>query len=92
MLFNVVELLTLQTKEHYPRGLSTAAFDSIFTKDTPTIFAFHGYPSLIHKCVYLRKNHGNFHVKGYHERGTVTTPFDNLVLNGLDLVRENLVG
>lgn len=81
---NVVDLMALQTQEQHPHGLSEQAFDAIFTRDKPVIFAFHGYPSLIHRLTYLRNNHQNFHVRGFMEEGTTTTPFDMTVLNGLD--------
>lgn len=81
---NVVDLMALQTKEHHPHGLSEEAFDDIFTQDKPVIFAFHGYPSLIHRLTYLRNNHRNFHVRGFMEEGTTTTPFDMTVMNELD--------
>ncbi len=81
---NVVDLMRLEAHEKHPHGLTDAAFDAIFTTDRPVIFAFHGYPGLIHRLTYRRKNHGNFHVHGYQERGTTTTPFDMTVLNELD--------
>lgn len=81
---NVIDLMVLQPNNQHPHGLSDEDFDAIFTKDKPIIFAFHGYPSLIHKLVYKRNNHDNFHVKGYKEEGTTTTPFDMVVLNDLD--------
>lgn len=81
---NVVDLMALQTKEQHPHGLSEEAFDEIFTTDKPIIFAFHGYPSLIHRLTYLRNNHRNFHVRGFMEEGTTTTPFDMTVMNELD--------
>lgn len=81
---NVIDLMVLQPGNEHPHGLSDDAFDSLFTPDKPIIFAFHGYPSLIHKLVYKRNNHDNFHVKGYKEEGTTTTPFDMVVLNELD--------
>ncbi|MET0540708.1 MAG: phosphoketolase family protein [Variovorax sp.] len=81
---NVVDLMALQSPSAHPHGLSDAAFDSIFTTDAPVIFAFHGYPALIHRLTYKRANHGNFHVHGYQEEGTTTTPFDMTVLNELD--------
>ncbi|MDB4885935.1 MAG: phosphoketolase [Gemmatimonadetes bacterium] len=81
---NVVDLMTLQPQKEHPHGLSDAAFDAIFTTDRPIVFAFHGYPSLIHRLTYRRTNHGNLHVRGYREEGTTTTPFDMTVLNGLD--------
>ncbi|MEQ1473228.1 MAG: phosphoketolase family protein, partial [Candidatus Acidiferrum sp.] len=81
---NVVDLMTLQTSGEHPHGLSDRDFDSIFTTDKPVIFAFHGYPALIHRLTYRRANHQNFHVHGYREEGTTTTPFDMTVLNELD--------
>jgi xylulose-5-phosphate/fructose-6-phosphate phosphoketolase len=81
---NVVDLMTLQTPSEHPHGLSDREFDSIFTADRPVIFAYHGYPTLIHRLTYRRKNHANFHVHGYREEGTTTTPFDMTVLNELD--------
>ncbi|MEN6336771.1 MAG: phosphoketolase family protein, partial [Phycisphaerales bacterium] len=81
---NVVDLMTLQPREEHPHGLSNYEFDTLFTLDKPIIFAFHGYPYLIHRLTYRRKNHGNLHVRGYKEEGTTTTPFDMLVLNDLD--------
>ena len=81
---NVVDLMTLQTPGEHPHGISDRDFDSMFTTDRPVIFAYHGYPTLIHRLTYRRKNHGNFHVHGYKEEGTITTPFDMTVLNELD--------
>ena len=81
---NVVDLMTLQTSSEHPHGLSDREFDSIFTTDKPVIFAYHGYPTLIHRLTYKRKNHANVHVHGYREEGTTTTPFDMAVLNELD--------
>jgi xylulose-5-phosphate/fructose-6-phosphate phosphoketolase len=81
---NVVDLMTLQSKDDHPHGLTDAEFDGIFTTDKPVIFAYHGYPHLIHRLTYSRTNHGNFHVHGYQEEGTTTTPFDMVVLNRLD--------
>ena len=81
---NVVNLMTLQPSSEHPNGLSDAAFDAIFTKDKPIVFAFHGYPWLIHRLTYRRTNHANLHVRGYKEEGTTTTPFDMTVLNDLD--------
>jgi len=81
---NVVDLLKLQSSAHHSRGLSDQEFDCLFTTDKPVIFAFHGYPALIHQLIYRRTNHKNFHVRGYREQGTTTTPFDMVVLNGLD--------
>ena len=87
---NVVDLMTLQPKSEHPHGLTDLDFDSIFTSDKPVIFAFHGYPWLIHRLTYRRANHGNLHVRGYKEEGTTTTPFDMTVLNDLD--RYHLAG
>ncbi|HXT23365.1 MAG TPA: phosphoketolase family protein [Candidatus Eisenbacteria bacterium] len=81
---NVVDLMTLQTSSEHPHGLSDREFDSIFTTDKPVIFAYHGYPALVHRLTYRRRNHANFHVHGYREEGTTTTPFDMTVLNELD--------
>ncbi len=81
---NVVDLMTLQPQEEHPHGLSSDEFDSLFTTDKPIIFAYHGYPWLIHRLTYRRTNHGNLHVRGYKEEGTTTTPFDMVVLNTLD--------
>jgi xylulose-5-phosphate/fructose-6-phosphate phosphoketolase len=88
---NVVDLMTLQPREEHPNGLTDAEFDSLFTIDRPVIFAYHGYPWLIHRLTYRRTNHDNLHVRGYKEEGTTTTPFDMTVLNELDrfsLVRD----
>jgi xylulose-5-phosphate/fructose-6-phosphate phosphoketolase len=81
---NVVDLMTLQPSTEHPHGLTDREFDSIFTADKPVVFAFHGYPWLIHRLTYRRHNHPNFHVRGYKEEGTTTTPFDMTVLNDLD--------
>jgi xylulose-5-phosphate/fructose-6-phosphate phosphoketolase len=81
---NVVDLMTLQPSTEHPHGLSDWDFDSIFTSDKPIVFAFHGYPWLIHRLTYRRHNHGNLHVRGYKEEGTTTTPFDMTVRNDLD--------
>jgi xylulose-5-phosphate/fructose-6-phosphate phosphoketolase len=81
---NVVDLMTLQPESEHPHGLSDRDFDSLFTTKTPIIFAFHGYPVLIHRLAYRRTNHVNLHVRGYKEEGTTTTPFDMAVLNDLD--------
>ena len=81
---NVMDLMTLQSKEEHPRGLSDHHFDTLFTTDKPVIFAYHGYPWLIHRLTYRRTNHKNLHVRGYKEEGTTTTPFDMVVLNDLD--------
>ncbi|PSB03255.1 phosphoketolase, partial [filamentous cyanobacterium Phorm 46] len=87
---NVVDLMTLQPTSEHPHGLSDRDFDALFTKDKPVIFAFHGYPWLIHRLTYRRTNHSNIHVRGYKEEGTTTTPFDMVVMNDLD--RFHLVG
>ena len=81
---NVVDLMTLQPDTEHPHGLPDRAFDALFTKDKPVIFAYHGYPWLIHRLTYRRTNHDNLHVRGYKEEGTTTTPFDMVVLNDLD--------
>ncbi|MBU6452378.1 MAG: phosphoketolase family protein [Cyanobacteria bacterium REEB67] len=81
---NVVDLMSLQPASEHPHGLKDVDFDAIFTNDKPVIFAYHGYPLLIHKLTYKRNNHDNFHVRGYKEEGTTTTPFDMVVLNDLD--------
>ena len=81
---NVVDLMTLQPSTEHPHGLSDHDFDSLFTTGKPVVFAFHGYPWLIHRLTYRRRNHENLHVRGYKEEGTTTTPFDMTVLNDLD--------
>ena len=81
---NVVDLMTLQTEGEHPHGLTDEAFDAVFTVDRPIIFAFHGYPWLLHRLMYRRRNHANLHVRGYKEEGTTTTPFDMTVLNDID--------
>ena len=81
---NIVDLMTIEPSTEHPHGLSDREFDSIFTTDKPVIFAYHGYPWLIHRLTYRRTNHDNFHVRGYKEEGTTTTPFDMTVLNDLD--------
>ncbi len=81
---NVVDLLALQSQDQHPHGLTDEAFDAIFTPDRPVIFAYHGYPYLIHRLTYKRTNHRNIHVRGFIEEGTTTTPFDMTVLNELD--------
>jgi len=81
---NIVDLMTLQPKSEHPHGLESKDFDAIFTPDKPVIFAFHGYPWLIHRLTYRHTNHYNIHVRGYKEEGTTTTPFDMVVLNDLD--------
>ena len=89
-VINVVDLMKLQPPSEHPHGLPDADFDALFTRDKPIIFAFHGYPWLIHRLAYRRTNHHNLHVRGYKEEGTITTPFDMAVLNDLD--RFHLVG
>jgi xylulose-5-phosphate/fructose-6-phosphate phosphoketolase len=87
---NVVNLMKLQPPSEHPHGLSDFDFDALFTKDKPIVFAFHGYPWLIHRLTYRRTNHKNLHVRGYKEEGTTSTPFDMVVMNDLD--RFHLVG
>ncbi len=89
-VINVVDLMKLQPESEHPHGLSDHDFDALFTKDKPVLFAYHGYPWLIHRLTYRRTNHGNIHVRGYKEEGTTTTPFDMVVMNDLD--RFHLVG
>jgi xylulose-5-phosphate/fructose-6-phosphate phosphoketolase len=81
---NVVDLMRLQDEREHPHGLSDREFDSLFTTDRPIVFAYHGYPWLIHRLTYRRRNHANLHVRGYKEEGTTTTPFDMVMLNDLD--------
>lgn len=81
---NVVDLMILEPQSVHPHGLLDRDFDEMFTTNRPVIFAFHGYPALIHRLTYRRNNHDNFHVRGYREEGTTTTPFDMVVLNNLD--------
>ena len=81
---NVVDLMRLQPDTEHPHGLSDKEFDSLFTTDRPVVFAYHGYPWLIHRLTYRRTNHSNLHVRGYKEEGTTTTPFDMVMLNDLD--------
>ena len=81
---NVVDLMTLQPPSQHPHGLPDAEFDALFTTDKPVIFAYHGYPWLIHRLAYRRTNHANMHVRGYIEEGSTTTPFDMVVRNKLD--------
>jgi xylulose-5-phosphate/fructose-6-phosphate phosphoketolase len=81
---NVVDLMTLQPNSEHPHGLTDSDFDALFTRDKPVVFAFHGYPWLIHRLAYKRHNHDNFHVRGYKEEGSTTTPFDMVVRNDLD--------
>ncbi|MBC7633586.1 phosphoketolase [Aeromicrobium sp.] len=83
-VINVVDLMRLEPDTEHPHGLSASDFDALFTADKPVIFAFHGYPSLIHRLTYRRTNHHNIHVRGYKEEGTTTTPFDMVMLNDLD--------
>jgi len=83
-MVNIVDLMRLQSAEEHPHGMSDAEFDSLFTADRPVVFAYHGYPWLIHRLTYRRTNHGNLHVRGYKEEGTTTTPFDMVMLNDLD--------
>ena len=84
---NVVDLMRLQPPSEHPHGLPDSEFDALFTTDKPVIFAFHGYPTLIHRLTYRRHNHDNLHVRGYKEEGTTTTPFDMVMLNDLDRFR-----
>jgi xylulose-5-phosphate/fructose-6-phosphate phosphoketolase len=81
---NVVDLMRLESDTEHPHGLSDSEFDTIFTPDSPVVFAYHGYPTLIHRLTYRRRNHVNFHVRGYKKEGTTTTPFDMVMLNDLD--------
>ncbi len=83
-VINVVDLMTIQSANEHPHSLTDKEFDTLFTTDKPVIFAFHGYPWLIHRLTYRRTNHDNFHVRGYKEEGTTTTPFDMVVMNDLD--------
>jgi len=83
-VINVVDLMRLQPADQHPHGLPDREFDALFTTDKPVIFAYHGYPWLIHRLTYRRTNHGNFHVRGYKEEGTTTTPFDMAVRNEID--------
>ena len=84
---NVVDLMRLQSEDQHPHGLADAEYDAIFTTDKPVIFAFHGYPALIHRLTYKRAGHDELHVHGFQERGTTTTPFDMVMLNDLDRYR-----
>jgi xylulose-5-phosphate/fructose-6-phosphate phosphoketolase len=81
---NVVDLMRLQPAAEHPHGMTDAEYDALFTPDKPVIFAYHGYPALIHRLTYSRNGHDNLHVRGYLEEGTTTTPFDMLVLNNMD--------
>jgi xylulose-5-phosphate/fructose-6-phosphate phosphoketolase len=83
-VINVVDIMRLQPDTEHPHGLSDRDFDALFTTDKPVIFAYHGYPWLIHRLTYRRHNHSNLHVRGYKEEGTTTTPFDIVMLNDLD--------
>jgi xylulose-5-phosphate/fructose-6-phosphate phosphoketolase len=83
-VINVVDLMRLQPDSDHPHGLPDADFDALFTEDRPVIFAYHGYPTLIHRFTYRRTNHEEMHVRGYREEGTTTTPFDMTMLNGMD--------
>ena len=83
-VINVVDLMRLQPESEHPHGMSDKEFDSLFTTDKPIVFAFHGYPWLIHRLTYRRAGHNNLHVRGYKEEGTTTTPFDMVVRNDLD--------
>ncbi|BCJ32488.1 phosphoketolase family protein [Actinocatenispora sera] len=83
-VINVVDLMRLQDEREHPHGMSETEFDALFTPDKPIIFAYHGYPTLIHRLTYRRSNHANLHVRGYKENGTTTTPFDMVMLNDLD--------
>ena len=89
-VINVVDLMTLQPRSEHPHGLSDHDFDSLFTREKPVIFAYHGYPWLIHRLAYRRANHDNMHVRGYVEEGSTTTAFDMVVRNRLD--RYHLAG
>jgi xylulose-5-phosphate/fructose-6-phosphate phosphoketolase len=89
-VINVVDLMKLQPASEHPHGLNDKDFDVLFTKDKPIVFAFHGYPWLVHRLTYRRTNHDNLHVRGYKEEGTTTTPFDMCVVNDID--RFHLVG
>jgi len=81
---NVVDLMVLQPPAEHPHGMDDRDFDALFTADRPVLFAFHGYPTLVHRLTYRRRNHANIHVRGFKEEGTTTTPFDMVVLNNLD--------
>lgn len=83
-VINVVDLMKLQPATEHPHGLTDVDFDQLFTTNKPIIFAYHGYPWLVHRLTYRRTNHANLHVRGYEEEGTITTPFDMAVLNDLD--------
>jgi len=83
-VINVVDLMRLQPESEHPHGMPDGEFDALFTTDRPIVFAYHGYPWLIHRLTYRRENHENLHVRGYKEEGTTTTPFDMVMLNDLD--------
>ena len=83
-VINVVDLMRLQSETEHPHGLSDSEFDALFTTSRPIVFAYHGYPWLIHRLTYRRAGHANLHVRGYKEEGTTTTPFDMVMLNDLD--------
>jgi xylulose-5-phosphate/fructose-6-phosphate phosphoketolase len=83
-VINVVDIMRMQPESEHPHGLSDKEFDALFTRDKPVIFAYHGYPWLIHRLAYRRANHDQIHVRGFKERGTTTTPFDMVMLNDLD--------
>jgi xylulose-5-phosphate/fructose-6-phosphate phosphoketolase len=83
-VINVVDMMRLQSEHEHPHGLSGREFDALFTADKPVVFAYHGYPWLIHRLTYRHTNHHNIHVRGYKEEGTTTTPFDMVMLNDLD--------
>jgi xylulose-5-phosphate/fructose-6-phosphate phosphoketolase len=83
-VINVVDLMRLQDEKEHPHGMSRTEFDGLFTTDKPIVFAYHGYPWLIHRLTYRHTNHDNMHVRGYKEEGTTTTPFDMVMLNDLD--------
>jgi xylulose-5-phosphate/fructose-6-phosphate phosphoketolase len=83
-VINVVDLMRLEPDTEHPHGLLRRAFDALFTADKPIVFAYHGYPSLIHRLTYRRNGHRNLHVRGYKEEGTTTTPFDMVMMNDLD--------
>ena len=84
---NVVDLMRLQAESEHPHGMSDTDFDALFTRDRPVVFAFHGYPTLVHRLTYRRTNHANIHVRGFKDEGTTTTPFDMVMLNDLDRYR-----
>ena len=84
LVVNVVDLMRLQPPTEHPHGLPDAQFDALFTADRPVVFAYHGYPWLIHRLTYRRTGHHNIHVRGYKEEGTTTTPFDMVMMNDLD--------